>query len=368
MVDPVAGTGAVPSQPADLPPTDPADAAEFAGLRYVSDTGPGIRRRRRGRGFSYIGPDGDPISDPDRLHWLRSIAIPPAWTDVWISPHPNGHILATGRDARGRKQYRYHLRWREVRDATKYSHVVGFGRLLPVIRKHVDADLAKPGLPREKVVAAAVRLLELTLLRVGNEEYARLNRSFGLTTLRNRHVSVEGTRITLRFRGKSGKVHQVGIRDRRLAALVRRVEDLPGQELFEYLDDAGEVQAIGSGDVNAYLREATGENVTAKDFRTWAGTVLAFEALRALPPASSAADVKSNVVAAIRTVAERLGNTPAVSRSSYIHPGVVDAYLDGTLPPAGHTEPRTMGGTGERATTAEAAVLRLLRRRAAKVL
>jgi DNA topoisomerase-1 len=295
------------------------------------------------------------------LAWIRSIAIPPAWTDVWISPVRNGHLLATGRDARGRKQYRYHPRWREIRDDTKYGHLLAFGQLLPRIRERVDADLGRPGLPREKVLAAIVRLLELTFIRVGNEEYARLNRSFGLTTLRARHVRVDGTRVRFRFRGKSGVPHEVGLRDRRLAALIRRIQELPGQELFEY-PDGDTVQRIDSDDVNAYLREAAGEDVTAKDFRTWAGTVLAFRALRDVPGATSEAHARRVVAAAIRGVAERLGNTPAVCRKAYVHPGIVDAYLEGALR-ASAEDPAAVDAMRPPTADEEAAVLELLRAR-----
>jgi DNA topoisomerase-1 len=351
--------------PADPPPPpDPLEAARAAGLRYVNDDDPGIRRRQLGDRLVYRAPDGGRITDARTLHRIRALAIPPAWTDVWICANPDGHIQATGRDARGRKQYRYHARWRAVRDETKYHRMIEFGESLPAIRERVDADLASPGLPREKVLAAVVRLLELTYIRVGNEEYARLNRSFGLTTLRDRHVAIEGNRVHFRFRGKSGKVHETGIRDRRLARVIRACQDVPGQELFQYVDNDGERQAIDSSDVNDYLRAISGREITAKDFRTWAGTVLAFRALCALDPAASDTDAKRNLVAAIKDVAGRLGNTPAVCRKSYVHPGVVEAYLEGGLGPdlvasaerAGEARP----GTDPQE---EAAVLELLRRR-----
>lgn len=330
----------------------------------MSDANPGVRRRRTGRAFSYTSPTGERITDPERLAWLRSLAIPPAWTDVWISPVTNGHILATGRDARGRKQYRYHPHWREVRDETKYTRMIAFGEMLPQIRQRIDADLARPALPRAKVLAAVVRLLELTFIRIGNEEYARLNKSFGLTTLRNRHVNVDGTRVLFKFRGKSGKAHEVGIRDRRLAALIRRVQGLPGQALFEYIDHDGGVQAVSSDDVNAYLREISGEDITAKDFRTWAGTVLTFRTLCSLDGAASDTEAKRNIVAAIRDVASRLGNTPAVCRRSYVHPGLIEAYLDGSLGERLVKRAETRGdappGTHP---DEEVAVLDLLRRR-----
>ena len=310
---------------------DARDAARHAGLRYSSDSEPGIRRLRKGKGFSYVGPDGNIIRDRETLARIKSLAVPPAWTDVWICRWPNGHIQATGRDARGRKQHRYHARWRETRDESKFDRMVEFAGALPIIRERTEADLAKPGMPREKVVAAVVRLLELTLIRVGNDEYARLNRSFGLTTLRNRHASITGSQIRFRFRGKSGQEHEVGLRDRRLATIVKRCQELPGQELFAYVDEAGAIRDVASDDVNEYLRDISGGDFTAKDFRTWAGTVLAYRALRALEPAGSATDAKRKVVAAIRETAGRLGNTPAVARKSYVHPAVVEAYMDGKV-------------------------------------
>ena len=310
---------------------DPVATAKEAGLRYVSDAKPGIRRKRVGKGWSYVGPDGTPIRDRKERQRIASLAIPPAYTDVWISPWANGHIQATGRDARGRKQYRYHPRWREARDETKYGRMIAFAQGLPALRAAIDRDLAAPGLPRRKVLAAVVRLLEVSLIRVGNEEYARTNESFGLTTMRDEHVDVNGGTIRFEFRGKSGKEHSVDIRDRRLARIVQRCQDLPGQELFQYVDDDGERQTIDSGDVNAYLREITGQDFTAKDFRTWAGTVLAARALQEFEAFDSEAQAKRNIVEAIESVAERLGNTRAVSRQSYIHPAVLDAYLDGSL-------------------------------------
>ena len=311
--------------------TDGPSSARAAGLRYSNDTRPGISRRRAGRGFSYRDADGAPIRDSAVLGRIRALAIPPAWTDVWICPDPVGHLQATGRDARGRKQYRYHARWRVRRDESKFERLIDFGRALPRIRRRCDADLARPGLTREKVLATVVRLLETTLIRVGNDEYARLNRSFGLTTLRGRHVRVDGTSIRFRFRGKSGQRHEVGLRDRRLAAIVRRCQELPGQELFAYIGPDGEVHDIASDDVNDYLREISGADVTAKDFRTWAGTVLAYRALRAAGVAEDARDAQRNVVAAVKQTALQLGNTPAVARRSYVHPAVVDAYLDGSF-------------------------------------
>jgi DNA topoisomerase-1 len=309
----------------------PRDAARQAGLRYSSDADPGIRRVRHGKGFSYVGHDGQAVRDKETLARIRALAVPPAWTDVWICRFANGHIQATGRDARGRKQHRYHARWRETRDESKFDRMVEFAAALGDIRDRTDADLGRPGLPREKVLAAVVRLLELTLIRVGNDEYARLNRSFGLTTLRDRHAKISGTSIRFRFRGKSGQQHEVGLRDRRLASVVRRCQELPGQELFQYVDEDGNVRDIASDDVNDYLREISGGDFSAKDFRTWAGTVFAFRALRALEPADSATDARRNVVAAMRETAGWLGNTPAVARKSYVHPAVVEAYMDGRV-------------------------------------
>jgi DNA topoisomerase-1 len=318
---------------ATAPPPRALDA-HAAGLRHSTDAQPGIRRRRAGRGFSYTGPDGEPIRDRETLDRIRALAIPPAWTDVWICRSPNGHLQATGRDARGRKQHRYHADFRAHREASKFDRMVAFARALPAIRARVERDLRRPGLPREKVLAAVVRLLELTLIRVGNEEYARLNRSFGLTTLRDRHARVDGTGIRFRFRGKSGRQHEVGLRDRRLAGVVRRCQELPGQELFQYVDEDGNPSTIASEDVNAYLRAAAGAEVSAKDFRTWAGTVLAYRRLRTLPHPTTEHAARRNVVAVMRHTAEQLGNTPAVARSSYVHPALVDAYLDGAIPPA----------------------------------
>jgi DNA topoisomerase-1 len=308
----------------------PAAPDAPAGLRHCSDDRPGITRRRAGTGFTYRDPDGRPIRDKEIVERIRRIVIPPAWTDVWICPWPNGHLQATGRDARGRKQYRYHVRYRARRDDAKFERLIAFAKALPAIREQVERDLDRPGLPRAKVVAAVVRLLELTLIRVGNDEYARLNRSFGLTTLRDRHAIVEGSAITFRFRGKSGQRHEVGLRDRRLAGVVRRCRDLPGQELFQYVDDDGQPQDVASDDVNGYL-EAIVPGVTAKDFRTWAGTVLAYRALRALGKGATDKEKQRNVSAAIRATADNLGNTAAVARQAYIHPAVVEAYFDGRI-------------------------------------
>jgi len=309
----------------------PRDAAEEAGLRYVSDEAPGITRRRAGKGFSYRLPKGGAVKDAATLARIRSLAIPPAYTQVWICPHPDGHIQATGRDEKGRKQYRYHARWREVRDAAKYGHLLEFARALPVIRARVKADMALPGLPREKVLATIVQLLETTLIRVGNDDYAKQNGSYGLTTLKDGHVKVDGGALKFAFKGKSGKVWQLGVQDRRVARIVRACQELPGQELFQYRDETGEVRDVTSADVNAYLKEVTGREVTAKDFRTWAGTVLAAMALREFERVDSHAAAKKNIRQAIERVSSRLGNTPTICRKCYVHPAVIDGYLDGGL-------------------------------------
>ena len=311
--------------------TDTLEAAEAAGLRYVTDAEPGIARRRAGRGFAYRGPDGKPVRNPRTLERIRALAIPPAWTNVWISPFANGHLQAVGRDAKGRKQYRYHARWRAFRDEHKYGRLAAFGAALPEMRRRVDEDLSRRGLPREKVLATVVRLLDWTLIRVGNAEYARTNESFGLTTLRDDHVEVDGAAVRFRFRGKSGKDHEVDLRDRRLARVIRRSQELPGQHLFQYEDEEGRPRAIGSADVNEYLREIAGEEFTAKDFRTWGGTVVAARRLREEGAFASAREADANVVAAVKAVAHHLGNTPAVARRCYVHPAVIEAYLDQSL-------------------------------------
>jgi DNA topoisomerase I len=309
----------------------PAESAKEAGLRYVSDTQPGIRRKRRGKGFTYLGADGETIHDSKTLARIRSLAIPPAWTDVWICPSPNGHLQATGRDAKGRKQSRYHPRWREVRDETKYERMLTFGAALTTIRERVEQDISMPGLSRQKVMATIVRLMETTLIRVGNEEYARNNHSYGLTTMHDRHAHVNGSTVSFKFRGKSGKLHAVDVRDRRLANIIRRCQDIPGYELFQYIDEEGTPHSVDSADVNDYLREISQQDFTAKDFRTWAGSVLAYTTLRELEPFESASQAKKNVVATIKNVAERLGNTPSVCRKCYVHPGLLDCYLDGVI-------------------------------------
>ncbi|QNB06953.1 DNA topoisomerase IB [Herbaspirillum frisingense] len=318
--------------PADARHQDEAaDIARANQLRYVNDEMPGIRRSRHGKGFAYHDAQGQLIRDADVLARLRSLAIPPAWEEVWISPHHNGHIQATGRDARGRKQYRYHARWRLVRDDAKYLRMISFARALPTIRKVVEQDLQRPGLNRQKVLAAVVHLLQSTFMRVGNDEYARQNKSFGLTTLRHRHVRVDGSDVLFRFRGKSGVQHDIKLHDPYVARIIRKMRELPGQELFQYVDDDGERHCIDSGDVNAYLREAAGEDFSAKDFRTWAGTVLATLALQAFERVDSQAQAKQNVVRAIENVARRLGNTPSICRKCYVHPAVIESYLDGSF-------------------------------------
>lgn len=309
--------------------TDPAEAAAEAGLRYVSDDQPGYSRKRKGDDFEFFDAEGKPIEDEQRILRIKRLAIPPAWTDVWICPSPNGHIQATGRDARGRKQYRYHDRWREVRDENKYEKIVLFGHALPKIRKRVEEDLSLPGLPRNRVLAAVVHLLERTFIRVGNEEYARDNKSFGLTTMRDQHVEIKGSKLRFRFRGKSGIRHEIDVTDRRMAKIVSKVQDLPGQELFQHVDDDGEVRDVTSQDVNDYLREITNEDFTAKDFRTWAGTVMAAIALQAVGGFDTKKQAKANIKNAIGAVSKMLGNTPAICRKCYVHPAVLETYLSG---------------------------------------
>ena len=340
--------------------SDPVESAQAAGLRYVSDTQPGIRRKRAGKGFVYVGTDGKTIRDAKELSRIRSLAIPPAYTDVWICPSPNGHIQATGRDARARKQYRYHPKWREVRDETKFGRMLGFSQALPKIRARLERDLSLPGLPREKVLATVVRLLECTCIRVGNDEYAKSNRSYGLTTLQDRHVEISGSNLRFEFRGKSGKTHKVDLNDRRLARIVERCQDLPGEDLFQYLDDDEVRQTIGSGDVNEYIREISGQEFTAKDFRTWAGTLLAIEALTKIGPFSTQRNAKSNVLKAIDQVAEQLNNTRSVCRKYYVHPAVLESYMDGKL--LEHLGNGSKQGAKDELAADEAAVVRLLQR------
>ncbi|HEX2660367.1 MAG TPA: DNA topoisomerase IB [Polyangia bacterium] len=366
-------------RPVRLVAAEPDASARAAGLRHVDDRRPGLRRHARGKvrqgkrwvtTFAITDADGRAVRDAATLERIRKLAIPPAWTDVWICPDPRGHVQATGRDARGRKQYRYHPRWREERDSTKFSRMLEFGRALPALRRRVTADLRLPDLPRRKVLATVVRLLETTFIRVGNEEYARSNHSFGLTTLTDRHVDVRPAEVRFHFRGKSGVYHQVSIHDSSIARIVRRCRDLPGHELFKYVDHDGQVATIDSADVNAYIHEIAGDAFTAKDFRTWAGTVLAALALQqacadaAAKRAPPGKPTHKTVVRAIEQVAKRLGNTPSVCRKSYVHPHIVDAYLDGAL-----TQRLTVSEVTSRTPTgshsaAERMVLALLRKRA----
>ena len=310
---------------------DAVQVAKAAGLRYVTDSQPGISRVRRGKGFIYIDANGRRIRDRETLARIQSLVIPPAWTDVWICSAADGHLQATGRDLKRRKQHRYHPRWKESRDATKFDRVIAFGRALPKIRRRVDKDLRRRGLPREKVIATVVKLLETSLIRVGNEEYAKQNDSFGLTTMRDRHVEVNGSKVRFEFRGKSGVLHAVDLNDRRLAKIVKSCQDIPGQELFQYVDDDGERRSINSSDVNDYLRNIVGDDFTSKDFRTWAGTVLAARALQEFESFDSEAQAKRHIVRAIESVAKRLGNTKTVCRNCYVHPAIIDAFLDRSL-------------------------------------
>jgi len=341
----------------------PEKSAQVVGLRYVTHEQPGISRERCGQGFRYRSAESRIIRDRHTLKRISSLVIPPAWEEVWICPFDQGHLQATGRDERRRKQHLYHPRWREIRDQTKYDRLMDFARALPGIRKQLRRDLKREGLCREKVLATVVRLLEVSLIRVGNEEYARDNKSYGLTTMKNRHATVRGAKIKFQFRGKSGKEHVVEVEDRRVARIVRACQDLPGQELFQCVDDEGQKHHVGSGDVNDYLREITGQDFTAKDFRTWAGTIFTASELRRLGPVDSEAGLKENVVAAVKATAQSLGNTPAVCRKSYIHPAIIEAYLDGSL------IPRLDEWEGKRGSNSsggflpdEAAVLRFLKR------
>jgi DNA topoisomerase-1 len=338
---------------------EPPASASAAGLRYVNDSRtPGIRRVGTSR-VRHVDPHGRAIRSRQVLQRITSLAVPPAWTKVWICPDPLGHVQATGRDARGRKQYRYHPGWRQVRDEVKYGRLLEFAAALPALRERVAADLRKNGLPRDKVLATVVALLEKTLIRVGNEEYARANRSYGLTTMRRGHATVNGGEIRFEFRGKSGKSHRVGVQDARLARIVKACRDLPGYDLFQYVDENGERCAVGSADVNAYLRQVCGESFTAKDFRTWYGTVLVARALADGEPADTVAAGKRAVVRAIECAAQRLGNTVAVCRKSYVHPAVVEGFLKGEVIAPWRRSP----ARGHRLTGDEAAVARLIERR-----
>jgi DNA topoisomerase-1 len=321
-------------------------------------------RRSRGKSFAYSRPSGQALRDDRALARIRSLAIPPAWKDVWICTSPNGHLQATGRDARGRKQYRYHARWREAQDQHKYERIVAFAKALPKIRRTLSRHLRKRGLPRAKVLAATVKLLETTLIRVGNDEYARDNHSFGLTTMHDKHVKLRGATIRFDFRGKHGIEHEIDLKDRALAAIVHACRDLPGQELFQYLDEGGEVRDVGSGDVNDYLREISGQDFTAKDFRTWAGTALAARALQEFQDFDSTAAAKRNITRAIERVAERLGNTQAICRKSYVHPAIIEAYMDRSLVKTlKRRAEKELRGPLHRPSSEEAAVLALLQQR-----
>ncbi len=339
-------------------------SAKEAGLLYVDPSRPGITRHRAGTGFFFRDVAGERITDKRTLDRIRRIVIPPAWSDVWICPSVNGHVQAVGRDAKGRRQARYHPRWREVRDETKYERMLLFGRHLPKIRERVEADLRRHGLPKEKVAAAVVHLLEATLIRVGNEEYAKTNNSFGLTTMQDQHVDIDGAKLEFHFTGKSGVTHQIEFRNRKIAKLVKRCQDLPGQELFQYLDEDGKPQTVGSDDVNRYLRDVTGEEFTAKDFRTWAGTVLAAEALASFEAVDSDTRAKKNIVTAIESVAARLGNTKTICRKCYVHPAVIDAYLEGdTVETVKDRAQKELAGSLADLPPEEAAVLTLLHHR-----
>jgi DNA topoisomerase-1 len=351
-----------PAQPEDPAPSASQEAAEHAGLRYVSDDGPGITRLRRGQRFSYVMPDGQPVRDSKVLERISKLAIPPAYENVWICPRANGHLQASGRDAKGRKQYRYHDQFRAVRDGTKYEHVLVFAKVLPKIRVTVDEHMSLRGLPREKVLATVVHLMETTLIRVGNSQYAQDNKSYGLSTMQTRHVAIEGSELRFSFKGKSGKQWRLSIRDRRVARIVKAAQELPGQHLFQYLDLDGVRHEVTSGDINRYLKEISGAEITSKDFRTWTGTVLAAVALTELGNAETTADANRNIRTTVEAVSSILGNTPAVCRKCYIHPEVIESYLAGAL------RLRVMAAADDddaagRLVPEEQAVLRFLKRR-----
>lgn len=342
----------------------PAESAKAAGLRYVSDTMPGIRRAKSGKGFRYINAEGKPVHDKETLARIKSLVIPPAWKDVWICSNPKGHLQVTGRDARGRKQSRYHPHWRSVRDETKYERMIFFGAALPDIRERVEEDLKIPGLPQSKVLATIVHLMETTLIRVGNEEYARQNKSYGLTTMRNKHVDVDGATVTFHFQGKSGVKHTVDINDRRIARIVQRCQDIPGYELFQYVDKDGTHHSVDSADVNEYLREIANQDFTAKDFRTWAGSLLTCMTLRALEAYKSEKEATKNIVQTIKTVAARLGNTPSVCRKCYVHPAVLEWYMSGKIVAAKRLLPEDHEEMTEGLRREETVLLKLLRNHA----
>jgi DNA topoisomerase-1 len=345
-------------------PTDPKKSAILVGLRYVNCNGPGFRRKRAGKGFCYLDLAGRPIREAETLRRLRALVLPPAWQNVWICPFPHGHLQATGVDSRGRRQYRYHSQYRQIRNQTKFHRMLDFAKALPGIRARVDHDLKLPGLPREKVIATIVRLLETTFIRVGNEEYAKENSSFGLTTLRNRHVKVEGNTLRFQFRGKSGQMIDVPVEDRRLARIVRDCRDLPGYELFQYVDALHEVHSVDSSDVNGYLREISGEDFTAKDFRTWAGTVQTALNLAEAVPFKSQSEAKHGIVEAIRRTAARLGNRPATCRNYYVHPAILDAAMDGSM--AENAKPPDDPARENDLFPEEAWVVALIRKKTAK--
>jgi DNA topoisomerase-1 len=338
---------------------DPEVCAKTAGLIYVSPESPGIERKRAGKGFRFTASDGSPLTDKLTLARIKRLAIPPAWTKVWICTNENGHLQAVGYDDRGRKQYRYHARWREVRDETKYNSMVEFARVLPRIRRTVESHLKLPGLPREKVLATVIKILETGLIRVGNEEYARSNKSFGITTLKDRHARVNGSTIHLQFRGKSGKDHALKINDKRLARIVANCQAIPGQELFQYIDDAGEARDVTSSDVNDYIKEITQSGFTAKDFRTWRGTVLAATTLACHANFKTKKEAKKKLLDAITSVAQHLGNTPAICRKCYIHPYIINSYLEGSLALENADASRKVRGLNE----SELAVLSFLEKR-----
>jgi DNA topoisomerase-1 len=340
--------------------TDPLTSARAAHLRYVTGDGPGISRKRRGKNFSYLGADAKPVRDTPTLERIRSLVIPPAWENVWICPFENGHIQAIGRDARGRKQYRYHAHYREVRDEAKFDHMLAFGAALPKIRAQVNQDLSLHGLPQRKVVAAMVRLLDETCIRVGNEEYAKANKSFGLSTLRDRHADVHGSSIHFHFQGKSHQEHDITLRDRRLARIVKQCQDLPGQELFQYQLESGEPANVNSTDVNEYLREITQEHFSAKDFRTWHGTGHMARELVALGPAASETETKRNIAQAVKQTARHLGNRPAACRKYYIHPAVFSSYTEQTIFSAIRNVPDDSSVPARELSIFELAVLRLV--------
>ena len=339
-------------------------AASEAHLRYTSPNSPGIARKKKGDGSFYVTSRGKRVTDADTLARIKSLVIPPAWKDVWISPTANGHLQATGIDAKGRTQYRYHPKYRAVRDEAKYHRMIDFAKALPKLRRRTQRDLRLPGLPREKVLAAIVRVMEKTLIRVGNEEYAKQNHSYGLTTIRNKHVHVRGRKVHFEFRGKSGVEHDIDLDDPKLAKIVHQCQELPGEELFGYRNEAGKAVDINSADVNAYLADATGDHFTAKDFRTWAGTVLAATALQELELFDSQVQAKRNVVRAIETVAKRLGNTKAVCRKCYIHPMVIETYLDGSLAKRlSQKAGKELSESRHKLPAAEAAILGLLQQK-----